>query len=253
MGRLAGKRAIVTGGANGIGRAISEAFAREGADVFLTAKSDEAAARDICATLAQLGRNVGYTLLDAADAGAIGQLFARSEACFGSADILVNNAATAARTQFLEMSREEYERTLRVNLEFPFFATQCFATALINAGRHGSVINIASVSAARAVSKLSAYQCSKAGLVMFGRSAAYELARYDIRVNTISPGLTATKANSNQWRDDPEVWAERGRNIPLGRAGRPMDVAGAAVFLASDESAWVTGAELIVDGGENAM
>ena len=253
MARLAGKRAIVTGGASGIGRAIAEAFAGEGADVFLTTAMDEVAAGAVCARLADAGRQAGYMVLDAEEPDAVERLFDSAERRFGPADILVNNAATAARTPFLEMSRAEYHRTLNVNLSFPFFTIQRFARALIAAGMPGSVINIASISAVKAISKLSAYQCSKAGLVMLSRGAAYELAAHRIRVNTLSPGLTATKANADQWRDNPEVWAERGRHLPLGRAGWPEDMAGAAVFLASDESAWMTGGEIVVDGGDSVI
>lgn len=139
---------------------------------------------------------------------------------------------------------------MAVNLRFPFFATQAYAARMRGAGIGGSIINISSISATKAISAMAHYQCSKAGLVLLTRSTAYELAPFNIRVNTISPGLTATKANANQWRDKPDLWRERGKDIPLGRPGRPEDLAGAAVFLASDESAWMTGGELVVDGGE---
>lgn len=253
MARLDGKRCLVTGGANGIGRAIAEAFAAEGGDVFITSRADPAAAGAVCAGIAARGRQTGFLVMEAQTPDAVDSLFAAAEACLGPIDVLVNNAATAARTPFLEMGEAEYDRTMTVNLRFPFFTTQRFARTCVADGRPGSVINVASVSAAKAISRLSAYQCSKAGLVMLTRGAAYELAPWGVRVNTLSPGLTATKGNADQWRDNPALWRERGRDLPLGRAGTPADMAGAAVFLACDESAWMTGGEIVVDGGDSVI
>ncbi|MFG2328461.1 SDR family NAD(P)-dependent oxidoreductase [Streptomyces sp. NPDC048604] len=253
MGRLTGQRAIVTGGANGIGRGIATAFAREGCDVFFTALSDEAAARATRDELREHGVRADYMLLDAADPDAVPRLMDGATQALGLVDVLVNNAATATRSAFLDLTPDEYDQVMTVNLRFPFFATQAFAARLRAAGAPGSVINISSLSATRAISAMAGYQCSKAGLSMLSRGAAYELAPFGIRVNTISPGLTATKSNSSQWRDDPELWQERGKDIPLGRPGRPEDLAGAAVFLASAESSWMTGGDMAVDGGEVAM
>ncbi len=252
-GRLDGRRAIVTGGANGIGRAIATAFAREGCDVFFTALSDEPAARSTRAELRGYGVAADFTLLDAAAPDAVDRLMGAAAEAIGLPDVLVNNAATATRTGFLDLTPQEYDRVMEVNLRFPFFAIQAFAARLRAAGARGSVVNISSLSASSAVSAMAHYQCSKAGLSMLTRSAAYELAPFGIRVNTVSPGLTATKSNAVQWRDDPDLWAERGKDIPLGRPGRPEDLAGAAVFLASAESAWMTGGDIAVDGGEVAL
>ncbi|MFD5556208.1 SDR family NAD(P)-dependent oxidoreductase [Streptomyces sp. NPDC127068] len=250
MERLSGQRAIVTGGANGIGRAIATAFAREGCDVFFTALNDEPAARSTLAELRGYGVQADYMLLDAADPDAVPLLMESASKALGLADVLVNNAATATRTAFLDLTPVEYERVMAVNLQFPFFATQAFAARLRTAGAPGSIINISSLSATSAISAMAHYQCSKAGLSMLTRGAAYELAPFGIRVNTISPGLTATKSNAAQWRDDPDLWQARGKDIPLGRPGRPEDLAGAAVFLASSESGWMTGGDVAVDGGE---
>lgn len=247
---LTGRNAIVTGGANGIGRGIAEALAGAGANVLVTARSDRPAARDTVEALRAAGAEAHAIMLDAGEDDAVERLFAEAESVIGPVSILVNNAAMAARTPFLDMGRGEYDRTLDVNLRFPFFTLQRFARALISRGEQGSAINVSSISAFKAISKLSAYQCSKAGISMLTQGAAYELAPYGIRVNTLSPGLTATKANKDQWQDNPALWAERGRNLPLGRAGAPRDYAGAAVFLASGASEWMTGADLVVDGGD---
>lgn len=132
-------------------------------------------------------------------------LFETARANNGPIDILVNNPAFITHTPFLEVSGEEHEQTLATNLRFPFFATQRFATDCIGRKQSGIIINISSVSAVKAVSRMSAYQASNAALSMLTRSCALELAPYGIRLNTISPGLTATNSNTNQWRDAPEV------------------------------------------------
>lgn len=253
MERLRGKRAVVTGGGNGIGAAIAEAFAREGADVFFTVRADVAAAERLASRAGETGARVSFIRLDASEPAAAARLLDASVEFHGRVDILVNNAATTTRTRFLDITPEEYSTILDVNLRFPFFATQLFARHMKETGPAGSIINISSVSATRAVSRMAHYQCSKAALNMLTRGAAYELAEHGIRVNTISPGLTATNANRNQWQDDPALWASRGEGIPLNRTGLPSDHAGAAVFLASDESSWMTGAEIVVDGGESTV
>lgn len=248
MGRLEGKRAVITGGSNGIGRAIVEAFIAEGAAVFFTAHTDREAAEAVVRGAERGGTRPVFTMLEAAEVGSAIRLRDEAVASMGGLDILVNNAATITRTPFFDVTIEQYTRILDVNLRFPFFATQAIAQYMREVGIRGSIINISSVSATSAVSRMTHYQCSKAGLEMLTRGAAYELAEYGIRVNTISPGLTATRANRDQWRDHPEVWRSRAEHIPLG-PGKPTDHAGAAVFLASDESSWVTGANIRVDGG----
>jgi glucose 1-dehydrogenase/3-oxoacyl-[acyl-carrier protein] reductase len=251
-GRLSGKRALITGASSGIGRAIAEAFITEGANVFITARTDATAAQEVIELAQHLGQRASFTLMDAASIS-IAALFEQAHVAIGPIDILVNNPAFITRTPFLELSADEYEQTLAVNLRFPFFATQHFAKDCIARSQGGSVINISSVSAFRAVSRLSAYQASKAALSMLTRSCAVELAPHGIRVNTISPGLTATRGNVHQWRDNPVIWQNRKKDIPLQRAGIPSDMAGAAILLASDESSWMTGADLVIDGGHSAI
>jgi len=250
MNRLSGKKAVVTGGSNGIGRAIVTAFAREGADVLFTTHEDIAAAEAVVREGEACGSRLHFIQMDAADLDNVPRLHREALAFLGRVEILVNNAAVISRTGFLDITPEQYRRVLDVNLQFPFFSIQLFAQHMIAEKVCGSIINISSVSAFKAVSRMAHYQCSKAALSMLGKSAAGELAPHGIRVNTLSPGLTATKTNRNQWEGDPELWKSRGQNIPMGRAGMAQDHAGAAVFLASDESAWMTGADLVIDGGE---
>ncbi|UMR32890.1 SDR family oxidoreductase [Massilia sp. MB5] len=252
-GRLAGKKAIVTGASNGIGLAIARAFVREGADLLVTAYRHAEGAQQLAAEAAQQGRRVEWLQLACQDEDAVERLFAAADSTLGAADILVNNVGVVIKTSFLEHSREDYERSFQVNSRFPFFATQRFARTNIQRQAGGSVINIASVSAFKAISRLSSYQCSKAALAMLGKSAALELAPHGIRVNTLSPGLTATNGNAHQWRDQPALWRERSKELPLGRTGMPEDMAGAAVFLASEESSWMTGGHIVIDGGDSAI
>ncbi len=251
--RLAGKRAIITGGSNGIGMAIARAFLHEGADLLVTAYQNAAGGQKLVQEAALQGRRVEWIRLACQDDDAVEQLFAAADSLLGPADVLVNNVGVVARTSFLEHSSEDYEYTFRVNSRFPFFATQQFARTNIQRQAPGSVINIASVSAYKAISRLSAYQCSKAALTMLSKSAALELARHRIRVNTLSPGLTATNGNAHQWRDQPDLWRERARELPLGRTGIPEDMVGAALFLASDASSWMTGGHIVIDGGESVI
>ena len=251
MPRLLNKRAVITGGSNGIGRAIVEAYLQEGADVFFTVLSDVEKANSILEAFPE--SKVHYLKVDASRLEYVDLLVARAREFLGGIDILVNNAATITRTRFLDISATEYEKVMDVNTRFPFFVTQAVARYMVKHECQGSIVNISSISAFSAISKMAHYQCSKAALNMLAKSAAYELAPYGIRVNTILPGLTATKANRNQWEGNPSLWANRSSGIPLGRTGIPMDHAGAAVFLASDESSWITGAEIVIDGGRTTV
>ncbi|MBB3660989.1 glucose 1-dehydrogenase/3-oxoacyl-[acyl-carrier protein] reductase [Rhizobium sp. BK650] len=251
MTKLLGKKAIVTGGGSGIGRAIAEALVVAGADVLITVKSDVESAKVFCELAASQGRTANFMTLSCEDPAAPVELFSRASTLFQQVDILVNNAAFATRTSFIAIKNEEYDLTQAVNARFPFFAIQQFARTNIERGTGGSIINVASVSGYKSTSRMSAYQSSKAALLMLTKSAALELAPYGIRVNALSPGLTATKGNAAQWRDNPEAWAERSKGLPLGRTGKPEDMAGAAVFLASDESGWMTGGNIVIDGGSS--
>lgn len=251
--RLAGKKAIVTGGSRGIGRAIALGFAREGADLVVTYAHDEAAASAVVDQILALGR-VGLAVrADLAVREEIAALVERAVAALGRVDVLVNNAGLLTRRPFLEVPPEELDRVIDVDLKGPFLLGQAVARQMVRQGGGGSIINITSISAARAYPGLAHYQCAKAGVFMLTRGMALELAPYGIRVNAIAPGLTATDINRQQREEQPEVWRQRAARIPLGRAGVPEDHVGAAVFLASDESSWVTGATLVIDGGQTVL
>jgi NAD(P)-dependent dehydrogenase (short-subunit alcohol dehydrogenase family) len=247
--RLAGKKALVTGGSNGIGRAIVLAFAREGCHVVFTYRADETAAVSVTEEVRALGGTADAIRADFRERAAVAAVFEQAAARLERIDVLVNNVGILTRTPFLEIGGDDYDRVLDASLRSPFFLTQAVAARMAEQGVRGSIINISSLSAQSAISRVAHYQVAKAGLNMLTRSAAYELARFGIRVNTISPGLTATNSNRDQWESNPEVWAKRSENIPLLRAGRPEDLAAAAVYLASDESSFTTGADILIDGG----
>jgi NAD(P)-dependent dehydrogenase (short-subunit alcohol dehydrogenase family) len=248
-GRLAGKTALVTGGSNGIGAAIARAFAREGCDVVFTYRNDLAAARSLVDEIRVAGGIATAVAADLSQRTAAFELSAHVLAQRPRIDILVNNVGILTRTAFLRIEPAEYDRVVDTSLRAPFFLAQAIARHMVAQRIAGSIINVSSLSAQRAVSRVAHYQVAKAGVSMLTRSLAVELGEHGIRVNTLAPGLTATAANRVQWETQPAVWAQRGERIPLGRAGVPSDHAAAAVFLASDESAWTTGAEIVIDGG----
>ncbi len=251
--RLAGKRALVTGGSSGIGRAIALGFAREGADVALTYASREAEAGEVAEEISRLGHTGIAIEAHLERSPTLSHLYDSARDRLGALDVLVNNAAEITRTPFEQLTLEELERVMSVNFTAPFVLMQLFCRDRLAHGRPGSVVNISSISAERAISRMAHYQSSKAALTMLGKSVAYELAPHGIRVNTISPGLTRTGANRDQWEGDPELWKSRARHIPAGRAGAPDDHVGAAIYLASDESSWVTGANIVIDGGQSTV
>ena len=249
--KLVGKSAVITGASNGIGAAIAKKFAEQGADLFLTYRSDQAAAETVLQNVLAQGIRAKICRVDLGDFQQVERLLAEALDFLGKIHVLVNNAATITRTGFLNISEGEYDRVLDTNLKAPFFLLQRIAKHMADAEIKGSIINISSVSAVSAISRMAHYQCSKAGLNALAMSAAYELGPHGIRVNTIMPGLTATKTNRNQWEGNPGLWAKRKQGIPLDRAGVPEDHVAAALLLASDESSWMTGTEIIIDGGGN--
>jgi NAD(P)-dependent dehydrogenase (short-subunit alcohol dehydrogenase family) len=251
--RLAGKRAMITGGSSGIGRAIALGFAAEGAHVVVTYRRHAREATEVVERIRALGRESAAVRADLGHTQLVAEVYRQALESLGSIDVLVNNAAEITRTHFCDLTLEELERVMRTNFTAPFVLTQLFCRDRRAAARPGSIINISSISAESAISRMAHYQSSKAALAMLTRSVAYEMAPHGIRVNGISPGLTRTGANRNQWEGDPELWAERSRDIPAGRAGTPEDHVGAAIYLASDESAWMTGANLVIDGGQSTV
>ncbi len=246
---LVGKKAIVTGANRGIGKAIAIGLSKEGAEVVVGFSTDNEAARATVEEISAFGTRAIAIQVDINDAESIAQFFHKSIDFLGDVTILVNNAGVLSFAPFLEISESELDRTMGINFKGPFLLLQHFAAYRKNQGGGGSVINVSSISANYTAPNLTAYQCSKAALSMLTKGAALELAPYRIRVNTLAPGLIATDLNRFLWEEDSAGWKLLAEDIPLGRTGLPEDQVGAAIFLASDESGWMTGSTITIDGG----
>ena len=240
---LRGKVALVTGSTRGIGRAIAGRLAASGARVVVSARDRSA----VDAVVGELGESAVGLPADLSRAGSARELVrAALEAC-GRLDVLVNNAGTAIAKDSLEFTPEEWERTLTLNLGSVFFCCQEAARHMLGADG-GSIVNIASLQAYAAVPGRAAYAASKGGVIALTQSLAVEWAP-TIRVNAVAPGYIATPLIASlveQGRLDSGVLSRR---APLGRLGTPDEIGRAVVFLASDESSYVTGETLRVDGG----
>ena len=248
-GRLTGRVAIITGSASGIGLAIARLFAREGALLVLADRNRAAGGRQ-ADELAAGGADVRFVATDISRAPEVEALVAAAVEHHGRIDILVNNAGIYPRTGRLhEVGDLEWDLTMATNLRGTFLC--CRAAIPHMLGRGGAIVNLSSGSGVRGSPNGAAYGATKAAIVHLTRTAALEYAADGIRVNAVVPGLTDTPQarGSTGSREAYEAWERR---LPLGRAARPEEVAAVALFLASDEASYVTGAAYTVDGGRTA-
>lgn len=245
--RLSDKVVLVTGAARGIGLAVAEGMAREGAHVMLS-DVDAKELKNVCPILRSKGYSVTAFPLDVTDGTAVGHAVASILDKKGSLDVLVNNAGIAAVEAFLDTTEEHWDRVMRINLKSVFYCCQAVLPAMI-ARRSGRIINVASVAAKVGGGLLgtSTYAASKAAMIGLSKGLAREFAPFGITVNAIAPG-SITTAITHAYMT-PEQQAESVKRIPLGRRGVPEDIVGAAVFLASAESSFITGATLDINGG----
>jgi glucose 1-dehydrogenase len=246
--RLLGRKALVTGGSKGIGRGIALRLAQEGADVVVNYNSDPQGADEALADIRALGRRAASIKANLGDVGDVQRLVAESADALGGLDVLVNNAGIEKHAAFPDVTEHDFDAVLDVNLKGVFFATQAFVRQRVAANRPGKVINISSVHEEMAFPNFAAYCASKGGVRMLTRTLAVELGPLGITINNIAPGAIETPINSTLL-NDPVKLASLVNQIPLARLGKPADVAGLAVFLASCDSDYVTGTTYFVDGG----
>ena len=249
-GALDGQWAVITGSSKGIGRGIAEAFVGAGANVVLVARGggDLASAGRALQERAGEGQVVLSQQADTSDAASVEALFERIRADVPTLDIFVANAGAGVVTPFLEIGLDEWEQSLALNLTGTFLCCQRAAQLMVATDRpNRAILVVSSIRALGARPGRLAYSTAKAGLNQLVRVAAYELADKQIRVNTLSPGITATPMARD---GNPEVFAEMAATVPMRRAGEPSDMGAAATYLCSPAARFVTGANLVVDGGE---
>ncbi len=246
--KLEGKVALITGSSQGIGRGIALRFAQEGADVIINYRSNEDEAKKALAEVEATGRKGAIVKADLGVVSDIKNLVATAIQQFGKLDILVNNAGIEKNASFWEVTEEDYDKVLNVNLKGVFFATQEFVKHLLDTKRPGKVINTSSVHEDLPFPHFTSYCAAKGGLKMMMRNLSIELAPFGITVNNIAPGAILTPINTALLNDKAKLEALL-KQIPLGRLGKPEDVAGLAAFLASADADYITGATYVIDGG----
>lgn len=247
--RLAGRVALVTGGATGIGAACAVDMAAAGADVAINYHSDAESAAKVQATVEALGRRAVTLDGDVGDEAAVERMFDQAAAALGTVDILVNSAGlNMSGVPVAEMSLEQWDRVLRTDLTGTFLTARRLVRDLRAAGKPGAIVNITSIHAHVMRAGAADYDAAKGAQWNFTRTLALEVADAGITVNAIAPGMIVTPMNE-EVASDPGKMAAAERAIPMKRAGQPQEIGRAAVFLASADAAYVTGATLVVDGG----
>jgi glucose 1-dehydrogenase len=246
--RLQNKVAIVTGSASGIGRAIAVRFAQEGASVVVDYVGELDVPSETEKQIASFGGKAIGVAADVSKPAEVQILIDRAVAAFGRLDIVVNNAGIEKKLAFVDYPLEELQKILAVNLVGPFLVSQAAARQMIKQKQGGRVINISSVHEDLPMPTNAAYCASKGGLRMLTRTIAVELAKDRITVNNIGPGAVYTPIDADV-EAQPEIEKALMGEIPLGRWGKPEEIAGLAVYLASDEAGYITGSTYFIDGG----
>jgi NAD(P)-dependent dehydrogenase (short-subunit alcohol dehydrogenase family) len=244
---LTGKRAVVTGASQGIGAAVAVALARAGAKVAFNFKSASAEAERTAAEVRASGSEAIVLQGDCGDAAHIDELAGRAVGAWGGIDVWINNAARLMVKPFLEMTDDDWHGLLAANLHGYYYGCRAAARQMVAQGGGGRIVNITSIVDIQPIAELSAYVTAKGGIIGLTKTLAVELGPYDITVNALSPGATNTPLNAVAYT--PEVRRNYEHRIPMGRIASPEEIADPIVFLASDASRYVTGVELVVDGG----
>ncbi len=245
--KLEGKKAIVTGGSRGIGRAISLMYPKEGADILVNYHSNDAAAKETVAEIEKLGRKGVAVAADVADYKSAQNMVDECVKQLGGVDIVVNNAGVSRPSMLLKMKEEDWDAIIDIHLKAAFNTTQA-AGRYMKEKKYGKIINVISTAGIFGTVGQINYASAKAGIIGFTKSASRELGRYGINVNVICPGITKTEMTGKLQTDEKLRKIYEGR-IQLGRFAEPEEVAPAFVFLASDDASYITAQVLGVDGG----
>jgi glucose 1-dehydrogenase/3-oxoacyl-[acyl-carrier protein] reductase len=246
--KLANKVALVTGAAQGIGKGIAEAFAREGADVIINDINTSAKTEELAKWIRGLGRRAIVVQADASKRDQVESMFAHAWDEMGQIDILANNAGIETIVPFLEMTDQQWQEVTETNLKSGWLCSQVFCRHVIEARRQGAIINLGSIQAARVLPGRTHYAPSKLAIEALTRNMSAEVTPLGVRVNCIHPGLIETPMTD--WViKRPDLLPGILGQISMGRAGQPCEIGSVAVFLASDDSRYVTGQSFYVDGG----
>lgn len=244
---LKGKSGIVTGGGSGIGRAIAEGLVKAGAEIVIAGRNKERLEGEV-KEIQKFGGPVIALQADISKMEDITHLVDRTLKEFGKIDFLFNNAGIIRRNPSEDFTEKDWDETITTNLKGPFFLAQAVARVMISQKRKGKIINTSSLSAVQGGKRVPAYAGSKGGLAQVTKSMANDWAKYNILVNAIGPGWVKTEL-TEPLQQDKERFSEITNRIPLGRWADPEDLVGAAIFLASDASDYITGQTIFVDGG----
>jgi len=254
LGKLAGKKALVTGSGTGIGREIALEFARQGADVVLHYAHSDAGAKSAVEEIRAMGRKAAAFRANFDDVDEVVALGESALEFLGGVDCLVNNAGITFNKPFLRVTSEQFDRMYHVNIRAQFFLTQRLAAEMEKRGG-GAVCNLTSIHGVQGAPEHSVYAGTKGAIVAYTRSLAVELAHKGIRINAIAPGWVTVENYYNVLPGFNEEDAKRdaANKIPLGRPGVPLDIAKLAVFLCSDDASYIIGQTIVADGGTTSL
>ena len=245
---MKGKTFIITGATKGMGLATSKHVLELGANVTMVFRGDKDNAETIEKELVTFADRTLFLQADITNESDREVIVQRTLEKFSTIDVLVNNAGVAAKNGFMKETPEGFDFIIDVNLKAPVFLAQLVANQMIKQERGGSIINFSSISGHRSTGGIS-YDAAKAGLIRATQGMANALGKYNIRVNSISPGMHKTEMNRYHWENETEVYQGMLENTPLRRGAEAAEIAGTVVYLASDQSSFVTGTDILVDGG----